>query len=138
MAIIEGGIRFPFHPFFVQVLQELTLNSAHLSVNSYRVITSIVALSKAENLFRMGELSGAWKLGMSGIYPCYNLSSRPEFEMLLINRLPNSEEWANTYVAVSGNFPVGQGEPHDTPIQWEKGTPSSSFVFHPAFISSSS
>ncbi|KAI8535328.1 hypothetical protein RHMOL_Rhmol10G0165600 [Rhododendron molle] len=46
MAITEGGIRFPLHQFVRQVLRTLNLNTSQLTMNSYRIIMSVIELRR--------------------------------------------------------------------------------------------
>lgn len=124
MAIIEGGVRFPLDPFLRQFLRALTLTTSQITVNTYRVICSIANMRRRESLlFGLAELFCAYKISRSGNPPRYYLSSRPEFLSLLVDGLPDSDEWADTYVCVFGNFMFGRGEAHDTPVQWTEGVP---------------
>lgn len=124
MAIIEGGVRFPLDPFVRRFLRTLTLSSNQISVNTYRIICSISELRRRYDLpFGLEELFGAYKVSRSGNPPRWYLSSRTKFEELLIEGLPDSEEWASSYVVVSGNFMFGPDEARDTPVQWQMGSP---------------
>lgn len=73
--------------------------------------------------FGIEELFGAYQLGKNASYGRYYLSSRSEFDALLIEMLPDSDAWVNTYVVVSGNFMFGTVEATATLVPWNTGTP---------------
>ena len=124
MAIIEGGVRFPLDPLLRRFLRALTLTSSQITVNTFRVISAISELRSREALpFGLAELFLVYKLSRSGNPPRYYLSSRPDYPTLLIEGLPDSDEWADVYVRVSGNFMFKPNEAHDTPVQFTEGTP---------------
>ncbi|KAI8549133.1 hypothetical protein RHMOL_Rhmol06G0002800 [Rhododendron molle] len=131
MAITEGGVRFLLHQFVRRVLRAVTLTSSQLTVNSYRIITSIIELRRQYNLaFGLEELFGVYSLGINQECGRHYLSCRADFDTFLIDRLPDSEEWAGIYVAVSGNFMFGPGEIADTStsVQFEAGKPAEGVV----------
>jgi hypothetical protein len=126
MAITEGGLRFPLHQFVRRVLRTLSLTTSQLTVNSYRIITSIIELRRQYNLtFGLEELFGVYLLGVNRDYNRYYLSCRSGYDQFLIDHLPDSEEWASIYVSVTGNFMFGPGESADTAttVQYGTGTP---------------
>lgn len=130
MAIIEGGVRFPLNPLLRRFLRALSLTTSQITVNTYRVISAISELRCREMLpFGLSELFLVYKLSRSGNPPRYYLSSRPDYLTLLIEGLPDSDEWADVYVCVSGNFMFGPNEVHDTPVQFDEGTPGLCSVF---------
>lgn len=65
-----------------------------------------------------------YSLGKNPGYSQYYLANWLKNKDLLIEGLPDSESWANTFVVVSGNFMFGLGEAGDDPVQWNTGSPS--------------
>lgn len=123
MAVTEGGIRFPLHQFVRRVLRTLSLTSSQLTVNSYRIITSIIELRRQFNLiFGLEELFGVYLVGVNRESDRYYLSCRTGYDTFLIDHLPDSEEWASIYVSVTGNFMFGPGESIDTTTRVQFGT----------------
>ena len=49
IAIVEGGLRFPIHPFFTEVLNHYGLAPIQLQSNAYRIIMGIAELNKRLN-----------------------------------------------------------------------------------------
>lgn len=48
MAITEGGLRFPMHKVLREILYHFELSPCQLSVNSYRIIHSIIKLAEVK------------------------------------------------------------------------------------------
>lgn len=103
----------------------MSLTSSQLTVNSYRVITSIIELRRQYNLTFGLELFGVYQVKVHRDYNRYYLSCRSGYDEFLIDHLPDSEEWAGIYVSVTGNFMFRPSENLDTgtTIQFGIGTP---------------
>lgn len=103
-----------------RVLQTLSLTSSKLSVNSYRVIISVIELRTRYNLtFGLEELFIVYQVGVHRDYDRWYLSYRSGYDELLINHLPDSKECASIYVSVTSNFMFGAGESLDTAVQFD-------------------
>ena len=50
IAIVEGGLRFPVHPFLTEVLNHYGLAPIQLQANAYRIILGIAELNRRLNL----------------------------------------------------------------------------------------
>lgn len=122
MDITEGGVRFPLHQFVRRVLRTLSLTSSQLTVNSYRIITSIIELRRQYNLtFGLEELFRVYLVGVNRENNRYYLSCRTGYDEFLIDHLPDSEEWASIYVSVFENFMFRPGENIDTATRVQFG-----------------
>lgn len=120
MAIVEGGVRFPLDPFIVEFLRAVDLTTTQISVNTYRIVSSIAELRRQYGLqFGLEELFVTYKLSRTGKPPRWYLSTRPGYDFL-IEELPDAERWKDHFVVVRGNI---YGPTQDTPIRWDLGEP---------------
>ncbi|KAG5548684.1 hypothetical protein RHGRI_014136 [Rhododendron griersonianum] len=77
---------------------------------------NIIELRRREVLnFGIKELFGVYSLGKNPGYNQYYLANWLKNKDLLIEGLPDSESWANTFVVVSGNFMFGLREAGNDP-----------------------
>ncbi|KAI8567496.1 hypothetical protein RHMOL_Rhmol02G0126900 [Rhododendron molle] len=92
MAFTERGVRFPLHQFVRRVLLTLNLTSSQLTVNSYRIITSIVELKRQFNLtFGLEELFIIYLVGLNRESNRYYLSCRTGYDTFLTTTCPISK-----------------------------------------------
>lgn len=123
MAITEGGLRFPMHTILRELLYTFDLTLCQLSVNSYRLIHSIIKLAevklfnlKAHHLFESYMMSRNLK------YSHYYLCSQKKKPKLIIGGMYDSEKWASDYVEIRGNFMYGPFEHRRFQVPMRRGT----------------
>jgi hypothetical protein len=106
--IVEGGLRFPLHPFFCEVCSRCQLNPRQLCPNFVRVVMGTVALNRL-----LGLHLDWWDLHfLYSVVPTaeknYYFKARDP-DQKLITDLPNSSKGeADDFLVVSGNW-----EPRD-------------------------
>jgi hypothetical protein len=116
MAIIEGGVRFPFHPFLRRVLNLLRLTPSQVTINFYRIVMGALELRERYRLdFEAEDLFGLYFVSENRVSKRKFLGSRAG-QRKLIRGLPDSDKYANEFVCVSGEFEYAVGEFKLNPI----------------------
>jgi hypothetical protein len=116
MAIIEGGVRFPFHPFLRRVLNLLRLTPSQVTINFYRIVMGAVELKERYGLeFEAEDLFGLYFVSENRVSKRKFFGSRAG-QRKLIRGLPDSDKYANDFVCVSGEFEYALGELRYNPI----------------------
>ena len=106
--IVEGGLRFPLHPFFCEVCFRCQLNPRQLCPNFVRVVMGTVALNRL-----LGLNLDWWDLHyLYSVVPTaeknYYFKARSPSQKLILD-LPNSSKGeADDFIVVTGNW-----EPRD-------------------------
>jgi hypothetical protein len=106
--IVEGGLRFPLHPFFREVCSRCQLNPRQLCPNFVRVVMGTVALNRL-----LGLRLDWWDLHyLYSVVPTaeknYYFKARDPNQKLITD-LPNSSKGeADDFLVVTGNW-----EPRD-------------------------
>jgi hypothetical protein len=116
MAIIEGGVRFPLHPFLRQVLNVLQLTPSQVTINFYRIVVGVIELKERYHLeFEVEDLFGLYLVSQNKVARRKYLSCRTG-QRRLIRGLPDSDKYANDFVVVRGEFEFALGEFRYHPI----------------------
>jgi hypothetical protein len=116
MAIIEGGVRFPFHPFLRQVLNVLQLTPSQVTINFYRIVVGVIELKERYHLeFEVEDLFGLYLVSQNKVARRKYLSCRTG-QRRLIRGLPDSDKYANDFVVIRGEFEFASGELRYHPI----------------------
>lgn len=109
MAICEAGLRFPLHPFLMEVLARFSLAPHQLAINSYRIIMLVITLIEGQNLnFTVADLFHTYTMFRHGYTGRWYLTTRLRKEPLIMG-LSHTDKWADFYLDFHGNFKFGGG-----------------------------
>ena len=116
LAVIEGGVRFPLHPFLCKFFHKLKLAPSQVTVNIFRMIMGIAQLNEGQakaTPISYEDIFGCYTLGYSKATKRYYLGRRSGRQPL-VGGLPDTDKYGNEYMRVTGPFePVGM--PHPIP-----------------------
>ena len=115
MAVYEGGLRFPLHPFLRRVLCILGITTAQFTVNAYRITMAFARLREQHPQLDLGfpEFFGVYYAArLKGTQRVY-LACRTRYRDLLIDGLPAKDEFPEDFFIAKGNYMYGPGEPED-------------------------
>lgn len=134
MAITEGGLRFPMHRVTRELLYNFDLTPCQLSVNSFRLIHSVIELARvkmftldAHHFFENYLMSRNLK------YSRYYLCSKKNKPKLIVGGMYDSEKWASDYVEIRRNFMYPPGEYGQFEVPKRRDTPSK-YTFSFSFL----
>ena len=135
-AIVEGGLRFPLHRLFRQILHHYNVHPNDLAMNSYRIIFGIIALNNLHLL----------ELSLEDIEYCYTFIpgrsggnhyfTAPTNKKLICHLPDTNKQFKREFVYISGNWEFGDDEhifgvPHTFVLPSKFSFVSSSdFSFH--------
>ena len=111
LAVIEGGVRFPLHPFLCKFFHKLKLAPSQVTVNVFRIVMDIARLNEGKakaTPISYEDIFGCYTLGYSKDTKRYYLGRRPG-RQALFGGLPDTDKYGHEYMKVSGSF-----EPVDT------------------------
>ncbi|KAI8568183.1 hypothetical protein RHMOL_Rhmol02G0177800 [Rhododendron molle] len=99
MAIAEGGLWFPMHRVLRETLHFFKLTSCQLSVNSYRIIHSVIKLAEVK-MFKLEaqHLLDNYMMSQNTRYSWYYLCSRRKTEKIVPEGMYDSKKWALNYL----------------------------------------
>lgn len=125
MAITEGGLRFPMHRVLREVLHRFQLTPCQLSVNSYRIIHSVIKLAEVKMFpLEAHHIFENYMMSRNVRFSRYYLCSRRFKEKIIPGGMYDSEKWASDYVEVRGNFQFPPGEYGKFEVAVRRGEPS--------------
>ena len=116
LAIIEGGVRFPLHPFLCKFFHKLKLAPSQVTVNVFRTVMGIARLNEGTSRstpISYEDIFGCYTLGFSKATGMYYLGRRPGRQPL-VGGLPDTDKYGHEYVKVVGPFEPA-GTPHPIP-----------------------
>ncbi|KAI8563350.1 hypothetical protein RHMOL_Rhmol03G0105200 [Rhododendron molle] len=126
MAITEGGLRFPMHKVIRELLHSFNLTPCQLTVNTYRLIHSVVKLAEVK-MFHLEayHLFGNYMMSRNLKYSRYFLCSQKKKPKLIVDGMYDSEKWASDYVEIRGNFMYPPDEYGQFEVPKRRGCPTS-------------
>ena len=86
LAIIEGGVRFPLHPFLCKFFHKLKLAPSQVTVNVFRTVMGIARLN--EGVARSTPIS------YEDIFGCYTLGFSKATGRYYLGRRPGRQPWS--------------------------------------------
>ena len=86
LAIIEGGVRFPLHPFLCKFFHKLKLAPSQVTVNVFRTVMGIARLN--EGTARSTPIS------YEDIFGCYTLGFSKATRRYYLGRRPRDSPWS--------------------------------------------
>ena len=104
MAVFEGGVRFPLHPFLCDILRELKTTTSMFMVNFYRIVMSLVRLNERHNLrLTSNEFFGMYAINRNKKTGRYFPAIRKGKDYA-VDMLPDADQWGGQFLSVTGNY----------------------------------
>ena len=104
-AAFSCGLRFPVHPFIMELLDHFSIASRQFIPNSWRIVVNCmeVWLAAVRDMIKMGELVHMYRLKESKAYGYYELVPW-ERKTRIVKGLPSSfKYWKLRFFFVSGD-----------------------------------
>ena len=127
IAITEGGVRFPLHPFLREFLYRCNLRPTQVSINFYRTVMGTLALAEKAGVM----------LGWEEIFCLYTLTSNAgryylkarDARTKFVQFTPDRDGQRGQVVLVGGNYEFQPYEAHtDRVVPRVAGAPGSSLL----------
>ena len=117
VAIVEGGVRIPMHPFLINFLVHFRLSPLQCVPNVFRIIMGTTVLMEKLGLnLTVHDITYVYRLQATGRNQ-YTLVAR-HWERKLVTGLPDSSKGRDDYLVITGNWqnpliscPLTPGEP---------------------------
>ena len=117
VAIVEGGVRIPMHPFLINFLVHFRLSPLQCVPNVFRIIMGTAVLMEKLGLnLTVHDITYVYRLQATGRNQ-YTLVAR-HWERKLVTGLPDSSKGRDDYLVITGNWqnpliscPLTPGEP---------------------------
>ena len=104
MAVFEGGVRFPLHPFLVSILRELGTTTSMFTVNFFCIVMSLVRLNERHNLrLTTNECFGMYAINWNKKTVRYFPAIRKGKEYV-VDMFPDADQWGGIFLSVTGNY----------------------------------